>query len=92
MKSMADAGIKPRPIHAPPIVGAQSDANTVAFNSGMIKSIAVGSGANDIHTSIENIKIKDMEQIAQSVVGFITNACDLRVDENQQIVSRYQDQ
>ncbi len=89
MKSMADVGIKPRPIHAPPIAGAQSDANTVAFNNKLIRSIAVGSGASDIHTSIENIKIQDMEQISQSVVGYIINACDLKVDENQQIVNRF---
>lgn len=90
MKSMADAGIKPRPIQAPILGGVHSDANTVAFNNGMIKSIAVGSGAADVHTSIENIKIKDLEQISQSVVGYITNACDLKVDGNRQIVSRFQ--
>ncbi|MCD4784205.1 MAG: M20/M25/M40 family metallo-hydrolase [Candidatus Eremiobacteraeota bacterium] len=89
MKSMADAGIKPRPIHAPPIAGAQSDANTEAFNSGMIRSLAVGTGASDIHTTLENIKAEDLEQVANSVVGFISNACDLKVDDSQQIIPRY---
>ena len=89
MKSMADAGIKPRPIHAPAVIGAMSDANTVAFNNDNIRSIAVGCGASDVHTTIENIKTKDMEQVAQAVVGYISNTCDLKVDENNKIVPRF---
>ncbi|MBI2265534.1 MAG: M20/M25/M40 family metallo-hydrolase [Armatimonadetes bacterium] len=78
-RSMADVGTNPRPIHAPIMTGAGSDANTKAFNSGMIRSLAVGAGERDLHTPLENVTISDLERVAEHVVGFITHACDLRV-------------
>lgn len=80
MHSMAEAGLQPRPIHAPIMPGAGSDANTPAFNSKNIHSIAVGTGMTDIHSNLENIKIDDLEQGARHVLGIITNSCDLVVD------------
>ncbi|MGE0490145.1 MAG: M20/M25/M40 family metallo-hydrolase [Vulcanimicrobiota bacterium] len=86
-QSMARAGLEPRPIHAPILTGAGSDANTVGFNSGHIRSLAVGAGERDMHTGMEHIYIDDLEQAARHVVGYITNSCDLRV-EGDAIVAR----
>lgn len=74
------------PIAAPILTGAGSDANTPAFNSKHIRSIAVGAGERDIHT-MEHILIDDLEQAARHVVGYITNSCDLKV-EGETIVPR----
>lgn len=89
MRSLADAGIEPIPVHGPILTGAASDANTTAFNSGNIRSIAIGTGVSEVHSCLENVKIKDLEQVAKAVVGLMTNACDLKIDENQKIVPRY---
>jgi putative aminopeptidase FrvX len=89
MKSLADAGVKPRPIHAPLMAGAGSDANTQAFNSEHIKSLAVGTGGQDVHTPLENIAVKDLRQVAETVAGIITNSCDLVVDGKGAVVPRY---
>ena len=86
-RSMTNAGLAPRPIPAPILTGAGSDANTKAFNSGKIRTIAVGAGERDMHTPLEYIKIDDLEQAARHVVGYITNSCDLRV-QGDQIVPR----
>lgn len=88
MRSMADAGTPLRVIHAPIMTGAGSDANTPAFNSGPIRSLAVGAGESDIHTGFENIKKDGLVQGAKHVVGYVTNACDLKVDGDK-IVARY---
>ncbi|MDQ7823273.1 MAG: M20/M25/M40 family metallo-hydrolase [Candidatus Eremiobacteraeota bacterium] len=88
MRSMADAGIKPQPVHGPILAGAGTDANSPALNNKLVKSVAIGTGVNDVHTMLENAKIKDLEQIARSVVGFITNTCDLKVDGDA-VVPRY---
>ena len=90
MRSLADAGINPKPFHGPVLAGAATDANTPAFNNDHTHSIAIGTGVSFVHTPMENVKKKDLEQVARAVVGFITNACDLKVDENQKIVPRYQ--
>lgn len=87
-QSMANAGVKPRPIPAPIMTGAGSDANTRAFNSGPIRSMAVGVGERDLHTPLEYIKIKDLEQGARHVVGLITHPCDLTVEKGE-IRSRF---
>jgi len=89
MYSQAEAGIKPRPINALPMMGAKTDANTKAFNNKMIKSIIVGTGMKDVHTSMENIKIQDLLQGAKTVMGLISNSCDLKIDENNTIIPRY---
>ncbi len=86
-RSMTNAGLTPRPIPAPILTGAGSDANTRAFNSGKIRTLAVGAGERDMHTPLEYIKIKDLEQAARHVVGYITNSCDLQV-QGDQIVPR----
>jgi len=86
-RSMTNAGLTPRPIPAPILTGAGSDANTRAFNSGKIRTIAVGAGERDMHTPLEYIKIQDLEQAARHVVGYITNSCDLQV-QGDQIVPR----
>lgn len=78
-RSMGNAGLKPRPIPAPIMTGAGSDANTPALNSGPIRSMAIGVGERDMHTTLEYIKIKDLEQAARHVVGVLTNSCDLEV-------------
>ncbi|MGV8125169.1 MAG: M20/M25/M40 family metallo-hydrolase [Candidatus Xenobiia bacterium LiM19] len=89
MRSLADAGIKPQPYHGPVLAGAATDANTPAFNNAHTHSVAIGTGVSFVHTPMENVKKKDLEQIARAIVGFLTNSCDLRVDENQNIVPRY---
>ena len=86
-RSMTNSGLRPRPIPAPILTGAGSDANTRAFNSGKIRSIAVGAGERDLHTPLEYIRINDLEQAARHVVGYITNSCDLQV-QGDQIVPR----
>jgi putative aminopeptidase FrvX len=86
-RSMTNAGLVPRPIPAPILTGAGSDANTRAFNTGKIRSLAVGVGERDLHTPLEYIKLNDLEQAARHVVGYITNSCDLRV-EGDQVVPR----
>lgn len=88
LRSMAEGGTLPRPTHAPIMMGAGSDANSDTFNSGLIRSLAIGTGGNDVHSPLENIRIDDMEKVARSVAGFITNSCDLRVDEKGDIVPR----
>lgn len=80
MHAMADAGLRARPMHVPIMAGAASDANTAAFNNTRIHSIAVGAGERDIHTTLENIKMDDLEQAARHVMGYITSSCDLKVD------------
>jgi len=87
MRSMANAGTPMHVLHAPIMTGAGSDANTPAFNSGVIRSLAVGAGERDIHTGFENIHKKDLIQGAKHVVGYITNATDLKVDGDR-IVAR----
>ncbi|MFN8606912.1 MAG: M20/M25/M40 family metallo-hydrolase [Vulcanimicrobiota bacterium] len=82
-RSMTNAGLAPRPIPAPILTGAGSDANTRAFNSGKIRTIAVGAGERDMHTPLEYIKIKDLIQASRHVVGYITNSCDLKVEGDQ---------
>jgi putative aminopeptidase FrvX len=89
MRSLADAGIKPQPFHGPVLAGAATDANTPAFNNDHAHSVAIGTGVSFVHTPMENVKKKDLEQIARAIVGFITNSCDLRVDESQKIVPRF---
>jgi len=89
MRSMADGGIRPRPIHGPILAGAGTDANTPAFNNNKTRSVAIGTGANEVHTPLENVKICDIEQIARTVVGLLTNSCDLKVNEEGNIVPRY---
>lgn len=84
-RSMTNAGLAPRPIPAPILTGAGSDANTRAFNGGKIRTIAVGAGERDMHTPLEYIKIKDLEQAARHVVGYITNTCDLEVQGDQMV-------
>lgn len=86
-RSMARAGLEPRPIAAPILTGAGSDANTPAFNSQHIRSLAVGAGERDIHTTMEHILVDDLEQAARHVVGYLTNSCDLKV-EGEAIVPR----
>ena len=88
LRSMAQAGTKPKVRHAPILTGAGSDANTPAFNSGHIQSMAVGVGEENMHTGMEQIKIKDLQRAARHVVGYITNACDLKV-EGDKIVPRH---
>jgi putative aminopeptidase FrvX len=80
LRSMATAGTRIRLMHCGVMAGAGTDGNTPAFNTGHIRSIAVGAGERDIHTGLENIKIDDLTQGARHVVGYITNACDLKVD------------
>ncbi len=87
MRSLANSGLEPRPIHAPILTGAGSDANTRAFNSGPIRSLAVGAGERDMHTPLEHILIEDLVVAARNVVGYLTNSCDLRV-EGDRIVPR----
>ena len=87
LRSMAQAGTNPKVRHAPILTGAGSDANTPAFNSGHIRSLAVGVGETNMHTGMEQIKIDDLERAALHVVGYITNSCDLRV-EGDSIVAR----
>lgn len=82
IRSFSEAGIKPRPIHAPIIAGAGSDANTNVLNNDLIQTIAVGTGGKDLHTNMENIKVDDLELVANAVVGFISNSCDLKVEGN----------
>jgi len=89
MKSQADAGIMPVPIHAPVVAGAGTDGNTPALNNKLLKSIAIGMGHKDLHTPLERIKIVDLQQSALAVMGFITNSCDLKIDEKGEIVPRY---
>lgn len=86
-RSMTNSGMTPRPIPAPILTGAGSDANTRAFNTGKIRTIAVGAGERDLHTPLEYIKLNDLEQAARHVVGYITNSCDLQV-QGDQIVPR----
>ncbi|MHB2015666.1 MAG: M20/M25/M40 family metallo-hydrolase [Candidatus Xenobia bacterium] len=78
--AMADSGCKPRPMHVGIMPGAGSDANTTAYNSGPIRSLAVGAGERDIHSSLENIKVADLAQATRHVIGLITHSLDLRVD------------
>lgn len=87
LRSLANSGLTPRPIHAPILTGAGSDANTRAFNSGPIRSLAVGAGERDMHTTLEHILIDDLVVAARNVVGYLTNSCDLRV-EGDRIVPR----
>ncbi|MBT9586110.1 M20/M25/M40 family metallo-hydrolase [bacterium] len=82
-RSMTNAGVTPRPIPAPIMTGAGSDANTPAFNSGPIRSIAIGAGERDLHTTLEYIKTDHLEQAARHVLGVITNSCDLEVQGDQ---------
>jgi len=82
-RSMTNAGLTPRPIPAPIMTGAGSDANTPAFNSGPIRSIAIGAGERDMHTTLEYIKTDHLEQAARHVLGVITNSCDLEVQGDQ---------
>jgi len=89
MRSMADGGTMPRPMHAPIMAGCGTDANTYKLNSGNITSMALGSGMTDVHTPLENILIDDMEHAARTVVGVLTNSCDLKVSETGDIVSRF---
>jgi len=88
LRSMADAGIEPHPVHGPILAGAGTDANTPALNTGNIRSIAIGTGVSDEHTPLENVKIDDLEQVARTVVGILTNSGDLKVDENQKVAPR----
>lgn len=87
LRSMAQAGTTPKVRHAPILTGAGSDANTPAFNSGHIRSLAVGVGEQNMHTGMEQIKTDDLERAALHVVGYITNACDLKV-QGDKIVPR----
>jgi tripeptide aminopeptidase len=87
LRSMANAGTPVRVIHAGILPGAGSDANSAAFNSGPIRSIDLGAGYSDPHTSLEGIKNDDMVAAARHVVGLVTNACDLKV-EGDRIVPR----
>lgn len=89
LHSLAQAGIMPRPVHGPVMAGAGSDANTKPFNSGNVRSIALGTGVSDIHTPLERVKIDDLEDVAEAVVGLLTNSCDLVVDRDNQIVPRH---
>jgi putative aminopeptidase FrvX len=82
-RSMTNAGVVPRPIPAPIMTGAGSDANTPAFNSGPIRSMAIGAGERDLHTTLEYIKTDHLEQAARHVLGVITNSCDLEVQGDQ---------
>jgi putative aminopeptidase FrvX len=88
LRSMADAGIEPHPVHGPILAGAGTDANTPALNTGNIRSIAIGTGVSDEHTPLENVKIDDLEQVARTVVGILTNSGDLKVDDNKKISPR----
>lgn len=87
LQSMARAGTDPKVRHSPILTGAGSDANTPAFNSGLIQSLAVGAGEANMHTGMEQIKIDDLERAARHVVGYVTHSCDLRV-EGERIVAR----
>ncbi len=78
--------MKPEPIHGPMLSGAGTDGNTIAFNSRNIHSIAIGSGANEVHTPLENIRKDDLEKMSRVVVGILTNSCDLKVDEKRGII------
>jgi putative aminopeptidase FrvX len=80
LRSMADAGVKPRLLHAPIMIGAGTDANTKALNSGLIRSLAIGAGEHDVHTMLEYVRVKDLAYAAKEIVGFITHACDLQVE------------
>ncbi|GMU56733.1 MAG: hypothetical protein AMXMBFR33_58790 [Candidatus Xenobia bacterium] len=80
MVSMARGGTRPRPLRVPIMTGAGTDANTLAFNSGNIRSIAIGCGQRDIHTPHENILRSDLSAVARTLVGCITNCTDFRVD------------
>lgn len=79
LRSMAQAGTNPKVRHTPILTGAGSDANTPAFNSGHITTLAVGVGETNMHTGMEQIKKNDLERAARHVVGYITNSCDLKV-------------
>ncbi|MHC9542432.1 MAG: M20/M25/M40 family metallo-hydrolase [Vulcanimicrobiota bacterium] len=89
MRSMAEGGTMPRPMHAPIMAGCGTDANTYKLNSDNITSMALGSGMTDVHTPLENILIDDLEHAARTVVGVLTNSCDLKVNEAGDVVSRF---
>lgn len=88
LQAMSRAGTDPKVRHSPILTGAGSDANTPGFNSGHIRSIAVGVGEENMHTGMEQIKTNDLERAARHVVGYITNSCDLKV-EGDRIVPRH---
>jgi len=88
MRSMADGGTMPRPMHAPIMAGCGTDANTETLNNKSITSIALGSGMTDVHTPLENILIDDLEHASRTVVGILTNSCDLKVNEAGAVVPR----
>jgi putative aminopeptidase FrvX len=88
MRSMADGGTMPRPMHAPIMAGCGTDANTEALNNSNITSMALGSGMTDVHTPLENILIDDLEHASRTVVGILTNSCDLKVNEAGAVVPR----
>ena len=82
-EGLSQAGIRPRPVSAPIMVGAGTDANTLAFNSGPIRSIAIGCGQTDIHSPLENIARRDLERVSQALVGMIIQASDFEVSGDQ---------
>jgi len=88
IKSLANAGIRPNPIHGPILAGAGTDANSPAFNNSLIRSMAIGTGVSDIHSPLEHVKKDDLEQVARAVVGMITNSCDLMYDGDNRITPR----
>lgn len=90
LHSLAQAGIMPRPVHGPVMAGAGSDANTKPFNSGNVRSIALGTGVSDIHTPLEHVNVDDLEDVAEAVVGLLTNSCDLVVNRENQMIPRHQ--
>lgn len=89
LRSMAQAGTDTTVLHTPILTGAGSDANTPAFNTGHIRTMAVGVGETNMHTGMEQIKKKHLERAARHVVGYITNACDLKV-VGDEIVPRHE--
>jgi putative aminopeptidase FrvX len=87
-KALTDAGVNPRIVKASVFPGACSDANTEAFNSGNVKSLALGTGMWDVHSDFEHIRIKDLVDGAEVVAHLVSNAASLRVDDSGQIVPR----
>jgi putative aminopeptidase FrvX len=62
------------------MTGAGTDANTVAFQSPNLRTIAIGCGQRDIHTPHENISRADLSAVARTLVASISRATDFRVN------------
>lgn len=87
-ESLRDANLRPKAINAPPLPGALCDASAPALTNKLIDSIPFGTGMNNVHTKLENIKMSDIASAGRAALLITENTLAYKINDNNEICLR----